>query len=122
MTHGRRPPTTAPSPRERHNHIPTYKGLPVPYIAAWSAEHLPQPLVVPTTDGIASKDMVDFGGYALGRDSAGVLWQRWALRQGEEKPGFNAMHGPRQKRAMRRLLCQVCGGPRDARGYGGPTA
>ncbi|MDX2935984.1 hypothetical protein [Streptomyces ipomoeae] len=90
-----------------------YKGLPVPYIAAWSGERLPQPPVVLAKDGIAFADAVAANGNAEGRDQAGALWQRWALRRGDGVPEFNAVHGPRQRQAMRKLLCQVCGGPSD---------
>lgn len=91
----------------------TYKNHPVPYIAAWSNEHLPQPTIVTVADGIAFGDGLGTDGHAHGRDSAGVLWTRWALRQGDGKPEFKVVHAPRQKRAMRKLLCQVCGGPSD---------
>jgi len=86
----------------------TYKGHPVPYITAWSGEHLPLPRVVATRDGINFDDLA----YAR-RDPAGMLWQPWALREGDGVPEFRTIHGPRQRRAMRRLLCQVCGGPSD---------
>ncbi|WP_199845840.1 hypothetical protein [Streptomyces europaeiscabiei] len=90
-----------------------HKGLPVPYITAWSNERLPQPTVITAADGIAFEDAFGVNGHAQGRDAAGVLWKRWALRQGDGTPEFNVVHGPRQKRAMRRFLCQVCGGPSD---------
>ncbi|WP_416985466.1 hypothetical protein [Streptomyces sp. T028] len=91
----------------------TYKGHPVPYITAWSGERLPQPRVVLAADGIAFKGSVAANGNAQGRDPSGVLWQRWALRQGDGMPEYSVVHGPRQRRAMRKLLCQVCGGPSD---------
>lgn len=96
----------------------SYKGLPVPYIAAWSAERLPKPPVVRATDGIAFADAVGANGHAQGRDLAGVLWERWALRQGDGDALFDVVHSPRQKRAMRKLLCQVCGGPSDENAQG----
>ena len=83
----------------------TYKGHPVPYISAWSSEHLPQPRILRAADGIALQGHL--------RDSTGVSWQPWALRQGDGKPEYGTVHGPRQRRAMRRHLCQVCGGPAD---------
>lgn len=94
----------------------TYKGHPVPYIAAWSNEHLPQPTIVTAADGIAFGDAL--GPNRHGRDPAGVLWTRWALRQGDGRPEFNVVHAPRGKRAMRKLLCQVCGGPSDVNEQG----
>ncbi|WP_173131358.1 hypothetical protein [Kibdelosporangium persicum] len=49
----------------------------------------------------------------MDRDSRGVLWIRAASRPGEGRPEFGEVHSLRQRRAMRRLLCQVCGGPAD---------
>ncbi|MDX3672679.1 hypothetical protein [Streptomyces europaeiscabiei] len=96
------------------SHLPfSYKGLPVAHIAAWSGERLPKPLVVRASDGVAFADAVGANGQAQGRDRAGVLWERWALRQGDGEALFDVVHAPRQKRAMRKLLCQVCGGPSD---------
>ncbi|MFB7597275.1 hypothetical protein [Streptomyces sp. NPDC056160] len=89
----------------------TYKGHPVPYIAAWSSEIVPLPRVYPTPSGIAIL------GHARGSD--GVLWHPTGLRPGGGVPQYGTVHGPRQRRAMRRLLCQVCGCPadRDERGW-----
>lgn len=91
----------------------TYKGHPVPYIAAWTNEHLPQPKVITAANGIAFEDALGANGHAQGSDPDGVLWQRWSLRQGDGTPEFNIVHAPRQRRAMRKMLCQVCGGPSD---------
>jgi hypothetical protein len=56
-------------------------------------------------------------GYAdetiLDRDEWGVLWTRVAGRVGAGKPLFVQLHPVRQRRAMRRLLCQVCTEPAD---------
>lgn len=82
----------------------------VPYIASWSEEEPDDPRVVerPGGLGIAYPDEV------LGdRDSRGVLWDRMVSRPGCGKPRFARVHTPRQRRAMRMLLCQVCGGPAD---------
>ncbi|MGW1675564.1 hypothetical protein [Streptomyces sp. NPDC002324] len=97
----------------------THKGHPVPYIAAWSDERLPQPRIVAAVrrsglaDGIAFEDSLNVNGFAAGRDTTGVLWKRWALCQGHGVPEFSVVHVHRGKRAMRNLLCQVCGGPSD---------
>ncbi|MEE1838106.1 hypothetical protein [Streptomyces sp. SP17KL33] len=91
----------------------SHKGLPVPDIAAWSGERLPPQNVVIANDGIAFASQVGLNGFALGRDTHGALWQRWALRQGDGRPDLGKVHGPRQRRAMRKFLCQVCGGPSD---------
>jgi hypothetical protein len=42
-----------------------------------------------------------------------VLWNRTTLRPREGSPDFGRVHPLRQRRAMRRLLCQVCAGPAD---------
>lgn len=47
------------------------------------------------------------------RDQNGVLWQRCPSRPGLGRPIFGAIHPLRQRRAMRRLLCSICGGPPD---------
>jgi hypothetical protein len=47
------------------------------------------------------------------RDDKGVLWHRSASRPGHGRPEFGQVHSLRQRRAMRRLLCQVCAGPAD---------
>ncbi|PJE93926.1 hypothetical protein CUT44_31615 [Streptomyces carminius] len=45
------------------------------------------------------------------RDGHGVLWVRQALARGSGRPQFQNVHVLRQRRAVRRMLCQVCGGP-----------
>lgn len=80
-----------------------------PYITTWGAERdLPYQLVARPGYGIAYADEL------LGdRDAHGVLWQRAAVRFGVGKPEFGKVHPLRQRRAMRKLLCQVCAGPAD---------
>ncbi|MGH3757277.1 hypothetical protein [Actinophytocola sp.] len=80
-----------------------------PYITAWSEEDGPShPLVEVPGGGIAYVDesMAD-------RDARGVLWSRRPFRPGVGRPMFGKVHPARQRRAMRRLLCQVCAGPAD---------
>ncbi|CCB76528.1 conserved protein of unknown function [Streptantibioticus cattleyicolor NRRL 8057 = DSM 46488] len=52
------------------------------------------------------------------RDADGVLWTRVPSSPGRGRPEFGTVHALRQRRAMRRLLCQVCARPadRDAEG------
>ena len=106
-------------PRERDMTRPlTYKNHPVPYIAAWSNDTCRRPhrhrrrrhrlrgrpRPRPGTPTAVTRP---------------VLWSpRSALRQGDGKPEFNVVHAPRQKRAMRKLICQVCGGPSDVNEQG----
>ena len=81
----------------------------VPYIAAWSAEKPLRPVVLTDRRGrVSYADEV--GG---DRDSMGVLWARVGLRQGQGEPQLGRVHPLRQRRVMRRLLCQVCAGPAD---------
>jgi hypothetical protein len=47
------------------------------------------------------------------RDRRGVLWYRTPFRLGVGQPVFGKVHPLRQRRAMSRLLCQVCAGPAD---------
>jgi hypothetical protein len=83
--------------------------LVVPYVTAWSAEEEPP------------VDVVEVPGHGIGyadesvsdRDSRGVLWVRMPFQQGQGRPVFGLVHPLRQRRAMRRLLCQVCAGPAD---------
>jgi hypothetical protein len=81
----------------------------VPYIASWSGERpTSTPLVANGRRGI---------GYRRerpgDRDAHGVLWQRYVRAPGVGEPRFKKVHPHRQRHAMRRLLCQVCGGPAD---------
>ncbi|GHE80241.1 hypothetical protein GCM10014715_39540 [Streptomyces spiralis] len=86
-------------------HLLRFKGHPVPYIAAWSSETVPLPQVYAAPDGLG------LVGHA--RDTDGVLWKPFGLRLGMGRPEYGTVHGPRQRRCMRRLLCQVCGQPAD---------
>jgi hypothetical protein len=81
----------------------------VPYIAAWSGE---RPVRAP---------VVAKGRWGIGyqrerpgdRDAHGVLWSRYLRAPNDGVPDFGKVHPHRQRQAMRRLLCQVCGGPAD---------
>jgi hypothetical protein len=84
-------------------------GRVVPYVTAWSTEaRLPCRLVEVPGRGIgyADESLAD-------RDDRGVLWVRMPWRPGQGRPMFGMEHAVRQRRAMRRLLCQVCAGPAD---------
>jgi len=76
----------------------------VPYIARWSAEQNITPDVIATARGLAYPNETPYD-----RDHGGALWARTALRRGQGKPDFGGVHPQRQRRAMQRLLCQVCG-------------
>jgi hypothetical protein len=81
-----------------------------PYITTWSAEQdLPCNVVVERSGlGIGYTDELPGD-----RDAHGVLWHRAAIHHGVGRPEFGKVHPLRQRRAMRRLLCQVCAGPAD---------
>nr|WP_237540552.1 hypothetical protein [Streptomyces sp. SID4917] len=85
----------------------------VPYIAFWSSEHRPPGVVIVKGPGIA---YADEGPYE--RDDLGVLWKRVGWSPGKGRPEFGRVHFLRQRRAMRKLLCQICGGPSDRTGEG----
>ncbi|KOV88305.1 hypothetical protein [Nocardia sp. NRRL S-836] len=89
-------------------------GAIVPYVTAWTGERrVPYRLVARPGIGIGYTDEV------MGdRDARGVLWMRAAVRHGAGRPEFGQVHPLRQRRAMRRLLCQVCAGPADRNGDG----
>ncbi|GAA1953686.1 hypothetical protein [Kitasatospora viridis] len=81
----------------------------VPYITAWSSERTIRP------------ELLSLSGRGLGferetphdRDADGVLWSRMTSAAHQGSPDHGRVHPQRQRRAMRRLLCQVCGGPAD---------
>ncbi|MEU7476846.1 hypothetical protein AB0A63_12750 [Lentzea sp. NPDC042327] len=80
-----------------------------PYITSWSAE-LEVPSKVVERPGFG----VGYANETFGdRDARGVLWQRPGVRLGVGKPEFGKVHPLRQRRAMRKLLCQVCAEPAD---------
>jgi hypothetical protein len=85
------------------------RSIVAPYIVLWSEEE------------DLSGRVVDRHGFGIGyadevptdRDGSGVLWIRNASRPRVGRPVFGDVHPLRQRRAMRRLLCQVCAGPAD---------
>jgi len=81
----------------------------VPYVTAWSTERtLPAQVAAHPNFGIGYADET------LGdRDRHGILWPRTPSRPGHGRPEFGKVHPLRQRRAMRRLRCQVCAGPPD---------
>lgn len=80
-----------------------------PYISSWSEEREPPSRLVERPGrGIAYTDEV-----MTDRDSRGVLWFRMPSHPGHGQPLFAKVHPLRQRRAMRRLLCNVCAKPAD---------
>jgi hypothetical protein len=89
--------------------------LAVPYVTLWSGEHVPSVTVVQRRRGgigYARENLLD-------RDERGVLWSRRSSSPGRGRPEFGNVHSWRQRRAMTRLLCQVCGEPADRDADGG---
>jgi hypothetical protein len=84
-------------------------GSVVPYIGSWTGEaNCPTQVVRRPDNGIGYLDET-----ILDRDQSGVLWTRIASRVGVGSPLFKSLHPVRQRRAMSRLLCQVCAQPAD---------
>lgn len=87
---------------------------PVPYIASWSGEIVPSPVVVDSPlGGIGYSDET-----LLDRDRFGVLWARVLSRRGDGEPLYAKQNSLRQRKSMRLLLCQVCGAPADRNEHG----
>lgn len=85
-----------------------------PYITKWSEEHQQRdPLIAHPNRGISYLEPTP-----LDRDNHGVLWERTPLLRGRGHPLFKVVHPLRQRRAMQRLLCNVCGGPADQNDQG----
>jgi hypothetical protein len=85
----------------------------VPYITRWSAEHAPAGPVTVRAGRLAYAQ--ERPGY---RDQHGVLWMRAPLRRGQGRPEFGKLHPRRQRAAMTRLWCQVCGQAASRTGEG----
>ncbi|RBM23802.1 hypothetical protein DEH69_02130 [Streptomyces sp. PT12] len=80
----------------------------VPYITRWSEERDLDARVVYRRGGIGYADE-----QVHDRDENGVLWGRVSHLPGKGRPEFGKVHALRQRRAMTRLLCQVCAAPAD---------
>ena len=76
----------------------------VPYITQWSEEQQSTAPVVQRRRGIAYRDERPGD-----RDDHGVLWLRVPSQPGRGRPQFGKIHARRQRRAMTKLLCSVCG-------------
>lgn len=108
---GKRPGQDAPSVRR----MISVSQVVAPYVTAWSAEQdLPCRLVERPGRGIGYADEL-----LADRDAHGVLWRQTSTRLGIGRPEFGRVHPVRQRQAMDRLLCQVCGGHADQNDEGG---
>lgn len=80
----------------------------VPWLTPWSSEQIP---AQPVTWAVGPR-----GAFLGLHDEApadrhlGVLWLRMPATPGAGRPEFAGAHALRQRTAMTRLLCQMCGG------------
>lgn len=92
-------------PRRRTDSSRLTRNVVVPYVTSWSVEQpMPFEVIEREGGGVAYADEI-----FADRDAQGVLWQRACSNPHEGRPEFGRVHTLRQRRAMRRLLCQVCG-------------
>ncbi|MFF8880737.1 hypothetical protein [Streptomyces flaveolus] len=86
----------------------TWKGVRVPYIAPWTGEIREQPRLerrpLNKGGGIAYVDE-----HRLYDRHADILWVRMGAVRGTGKPLLAGVNSQRQRQAMDRQLCQVCG-------------
>lgn len=86
----------------------TQDGLIVPYITLWSAERWIRPRLEkrygPHGPFLGYRDE-----HAYDRDGNGALWARCSTARGKGRARFELVHSLRQRNAMLRSLCQVCG-------------
>lgn len=90
----------------------------VPYITAWSAETGEAAASLDTVlryERVGDLARVSYSDEVEGvdRDRHGILWRRGPIARGKGTPRWAEVHGYRQRRAMDRRLCQVCGRPAD---------
>jgi hypothetical protein len=91
-----------------------FKGLRVPYIAAWSSETSDltgDPALVLRTNYATGQQYLVFLDEGPGDREHGVLWGRMPNTPGVGQAQFASLHGTRQREVMARGGCQVCGGP-----------
>ncbi|MEU8528861.1 hypothetical protein AB0C77_25225 [Streptomyces sp. NPDC048629] len=79
-------------------------------MTSWSNEDEIHTPIIQRGNGIAYRDPV-WDHHA--RDGSLVLWRQQKLAQGKGKPVWMGIHFARLRRAMDRLLCQVCAQPAE---------
>lgn len=84
----------------------TWRGIPVPYIALWSAEAPPKDdlEMYGSSAGLHYRDT-----RLPGRDSRGVLWLHQPIGPGQGDAILGGVHVGRQRQVVRQRRCQVCG-------------
>jgi hypothetical protein len=93
--------------------LPGAASMTVPYITRWSAE---RDLNMPVVQGRRRIAYADER--PSDRDDHDVLWTRVSSLPGQGRPEWGSVHARRQRKAMTRLLCQVCGQRPDRNGDG----
>lgn len=87
----------------------------VPYVTAFAIETLVPPVHVKRWVAIRGEQfpVVEYADETpWDRDERQVLWERVANRQ-EGEPRWKEVNSGRQRRCMRKMLCQICGDPID---------
>ena len=91
-----------------------YKAVPVPYVAAWSAERETDVVgdgFVLRIDAVTGQPQLRYRDeHPADRDSHGILWHRVAWAPGVGRPAYADIHTTRQRRAITHALCQICAG------------
>lgn len=85
--------------------LPQYKGRPVPWVTRWTGEIIYQPFTVEAT---RNSFRLTYADDILEDRLDGVLWQREGVARGGE-PQWKSVSTYRQRLAMRKNHCQVCG-------------
>jgi hypothetical protein len=92
-----------------------FKGMPVPYVAAWSHEastDVAAPYLISRTNVFTGRVQVRYlDERPEDRDERGMLWHRVSENPGSGEPLFAQLHTTRQRRVMQAGRCQVCAGP-----------
>lgn len=76
----------------------------VPHMTAWSTEAAPAVSI-----RFRSGRLIYTDERPDDRDEHGILWTRSHQEQGGGRPTFGRVHTARQREAVARMLCQVCG-------------
>lgn len=91
--------------------LPNYNGRPVPWIARWTGELKNEPYsyqIVRDGPGSSGHLRVIYPDHNEDREDSGVIWQREGIdRSGT--PKFADVNTYRQRLAMKKRMCQVCG-------------
>ncbi|MFF3730767.1 hypothetical protein ACFYXM_10720 [Streptomyces sp. NPDC002476] len=96
--------TTIKQPRQFH-----WRGLRVPYVALWSSEKEQLALLVRTVGGEWRNERIGYTDELPTDRRQETLWVRYSVSRGSGTPDLALMHPLRQRQALERMLCQVCG-------------